>query len=82
MQCTKESVGDLEMDGLVEAVAAIYAAHDKHRSLWDVWCHALHHAAAIAEEIRKTSAAATGDKLSQEVADLVLWVFTMLEPIS
>jgi NTP pyrophosphatase (non-canonical NTP hydrolase) len=78
MQCTEESIGELEMDALVEAVASIYAGHDKHRSLWDVWCHALHHAAAIAEEIRKTPTGTPGDKLNQEVADLVLWIFTML----
>jgi NTP pyrophosphatase (non-canonical NTP hydrolase) len=79
MQCTQESVGQLEMDVLVQAVTSIYVKHDTHRSLWDIWCHALHHAAAIAEEVRKTSPPyATEDKLNQEVADLSLWVFTML----
>jgi NTP pyrophosphatase (non-canonical NTP hydrolase) len=79
MQSTEESVGQLEMDVLVEAVASIYSNHDKDRSLWDIWCHALHHAAAVAEEIRKISIThSTADKLKQEIADLALWVFTML----
>lgn len=76
MRCTRESVAQLEMDILVEAVASIYSNHDKDRSLWDIWSHALHHAAAVAEEIRKTSMVT--DKLRQEIADLALWIFTML----
>ena len=79
MRCTRESVGKLEIDVLVQTVASIYSSHDKHRSLWDVWCHALHHAAAVAEEIRKASSTNLDlGKVKQEIADLALWVFTML----
>jgi NTP pyrophosphatase (non-canonical NTP hydrolase) len=79
MHCTRESVGQVEMDVLVGAVVSIYANHDKNRSLWDIWCHSLHHAAGVAEEIRKISITDwTADKLKQEIADLALWVFTML----
>ena len=41
--------------------------------------HALHHAAAIAEETRKQLLTEAGDeKLRREIADLALWLFTML----
>ena len=79
MNCTHESVGQLGLDSIVEAASAIYEKHDKNRSLWDVWSHAVHHAAAIAEEIRKCSQPEFDDKkLKQEVADFTLWLITML----
>jgi NTP pyrophosphatase (non-canonical NTP hydrolase) len=79
MDCTCENVGRLGLDEVVNAASAIYAKHDLHRSLWDVWAHALHHAAAVAEEIRKQpSDEVGGKKLRQEIADLALWLFTML----
>ena len=37
MDCTNETIGELEMDDVVLAAAAIYANHDRNRSLWDVW---------------------------------------------
>jgi NTP pyrophosphatase (non-canonical NTP hydrolase) len=77
MDC--ESVGQIGLDAAVDAVSVIYAKHDRNRSLWDIWSHAMHHAAAVAEEIRKRSLLETnGEKLRQEIADLALWLFTML----
>jgi NTP pyrophosphatase (non-canonical NTP hydrolase) len=79
MDCTRESVGQLEIDAVVEAASVIYANHDANRSLWDVWSHALHHAGGVAEEIRKLRLSKVDDaKLRQEIADLALWVFTIL----
>jgi len=79
MECTGESVGRVGLDAVVNAATSIYAEHDGNRSLWDIWSHALHHAAAVAEEIRKRSESGVGDKkLKQEIADLALWLLTML----
>jgi NTP pyrophosphatase (non-canonical NTP hydrolase) len=79
MECTRESVGQLGVDDILEAVSAIYGTHDRTRSLWDVWSHALHHAAAVAEEIRKRHLpGAVDEKLEQEIADLALWFFTIV----
>jgi len=79
MNCTHDNVGELRLDAVVDAASTVYARHDRNRSLWDVWSHALHHAAAIAEEIRKLSLPAANDgKLRQEIADLALWLFAMI----
>jgi len=79
MLCTRDNVGKLGLDEIVDASSAIYARHDAKRSLWDIWSHAMHHAAAVAEEIRKIDLAPGAiAKLRQEIADLTLWFFTML----
>ena len=79
MDCNSKTVGQMKLDTIVDAVSAIYASNDRHRSLWDVWCHALHHCAAVAEEIRKQTLPGADDaKLRQEIADFSLWFFTML----
>lgn len=78
MDCTAATVGNLKLDDYVAAVTAIYARHDRNRSLWDVWCHAQHHAAAIAEEVRKGLLSPRNDKTLQEIADFSLWFFSML----
>ena len=79
MDCSGASFGQIGLDAAVDAVSVIYAKHDRHRSLWDIWSHAMHHAAAVAEEIRKRSLPeASDEKLKQEIADLTLWLFTMM----
>lgn len=79
MDCNSTTVGQMKLDTIVDAVSAIYANNDSRRSLWDVWCHALHHCAAVAEEVRKQTLPEANDvKLRQEIADFSLWFFTML----
>jgi NTP pyrophosphatase (non-canonical NTP hydrolase) len=79
MEWMQSTIGEMSLDNVVDAVSVIYAQHDKKRSLWDVWSHALHHSAAVAEEIRKLSVpGANESKIKQELADLALWFFTMM----
>jgi hypothetical protein len=73
MERSRGSVGQMPLDEYVDVVASIYSAHDKNRSIWDVWCHTLHHAAGIAEQIRTDP---TGYRLYNEIADFSLWLFT------
>lgn len=72
------NVGHMTLDDYVEVVAGIYHAHDKNRSIWDVWCHTLHHAACMTEQIR---IGATNADLHDEIADLSLWLFTALSKL-
>jgi NTP pyrophosphatase (non-canonical NTP hydrolase) len=79
MDFTSEKIGQLNIDVVVAAATAIYREHDRKRTLWDIWSHALHHGAAVAEEIRKRPfMEANDEKLHQEIADLALWLFTMI----
>lgn len=73
MECSSTDVGKLPLDTFVQVVATIYSTHDMNRSIWDVWCHALHHAAGVAEQIRIGS---SDEKLFIEIADFSLWLFT------
>jgi len=73
------TVGDMGLDDYVRVVPQIYGAHDENRSIWDVWCHTLHHGAAIAERIRKK---VTPEKLFTEIADFSLWLFTFVHKLS
>src|SRR5260370_24718363 len=75
MEYSHANVGEVSLDEYVSIVAKIYSQHDKHRSIWDVWCHTLHHAAGVAEEIRK---GAPDDSLYRESADFSLWLFTIV----
>jgi hypothetical protein len=68
----------MQLDEYVTVIARVYEANDRHRSLWDVWCHTLHHAAAIAERARKNASA---DDLFQEIADFALWLFTAVHKL-
>jgi NTP pyrophosphatase (non-canonical NTP hydrolase) len=77
MPVTSSSVGLMQLDELVEGVHAIYGSKDFKRSLWDVWMHTNHHAAAIAEEVRKGGA----EKLLTETADCTMWLFTMVKKL-
>lgn len=79
MKYSHATVGRMQLDDYVGVVPRIYGAHDKHRSIWDVWCHSLHHGAAVAERIRKDAPA---DKLFTEIADLALWLFTVVQKLS
>jgi hypothetical protein len=76
MDSSSANVGQKSLDEFVDVVAKIYSSHDKHRSVWDVWCHTLHHAASVAEQIRK-GAPHHGD-LYREIADFSLWLFTTI----
>jgi NTP pyrophosphatase (non-canonical NTP hydrolase) len=73
MESLSANVGQKPLDEFVDVVAKIYSAHDKHRSIWDVWCHTLHHAAGVAEHVRKGE---TEKGLRTEIADFSLWLFT------
>src|SRR5882724_5757215 len=79
MGCSRENVGQLSLDEFVRVVATIYRAHDKRRSMWDVWCHTMHHAAGIAEQIRRGQ---SEKDLHTETADFSLWLFTMVLKLS
>lgn len=78
MEYSRAGVGQMSLDDFVGVVASIYSAHDCHRSIWDVWCHTLHHAAGIVEQIR------IGDhnELRKEIADFSLWLFTAVLKLS
>ncbi len=75
MEYSQANVGQASMDEYVSIVAQIYGRHDKYRSIWDVWCHTLHHAASIAEQIRKGT---PEEDLYREIADFSLWLLTMV----
>ena len=79
MKYSRASVGRMQLDDYVRIVPKIYGAHDRLRSIWDVWCHTLHHGAAVAERIRKEAPA---DNLYTEIADLAVWLFTAVQKIS
>ena len=79
MQYSRATVGQLQLDEYVAVVPKIYSAHDQSRSIWDVWCHTLHHGAAVAERIRKKAPA---HKLFTEVADFTLWLLTAVYKLS
>jgi NTP pyrophosphatase (non-canonical NTP hydrolase) len=79
MPHSRATVGRLQLDEYVALVPKIYSAHDQNRSIWDVWCHTLHHAAAVAERLRKEAPA---DKLLTEIADFALWLFTVVQKLS
>ncbi len=75
MEYSQANVGQASLDEYVSIVAKIYGSHDKYRSIWDVWCHTLHHAASIAEQIRKGT---PEEDLYREIADFSLWLLTMV----
>jgi len=75
MEHSRRDVGKTSLDEYVSVVASLYSTHDSNRSVWDVWCHTLHHAAGVAEQIRKR---ARDEKLHREIADFSLWLFTMV----
>jgi NTP pyrophosphatase (non-canonical NTP hydrolase) len=70
---SRREIGQIPLDQYVDAVASIYSTHDGKRSIWDVWWHTLHHAAGIAEQIRRHG---PSEKLHIEIADFSLWLFT------
>lgn len=78
MRYTKETIGQAPLDDFVSAIPRIYSGQDKNRSIWDVWLHANHHAAAIGEEVRKGVA---GRKLLEEIADFAMWLFTVVHKL-
>jgi NTP pyrophosphatase (non-canonical NTP hydrolase) len=79
MKYSRDTIGGMQLDELVVKIAEIYSANDRNRSLWDVWCHALHHAAAIAERLRKKSPTA---RVFEEIADFSLWLFTAVNKLA
>jgi NTP pyrophosphatase (non-canonical NTP hydrolase) len=79
MKYSRETVVHLQLDEYVEVVPKIYGRHDRNRTIWDVWCHTLHHAAAVIERIRKSAPA---DELHKEVADFALWLFTAVHKLT
>src|SRR5213594_5095447 len=70
-----EVIGQLSADDFHRFVGEIYGAKDELRSLWDVWLHANHHAAAIAREAQKPR---PQERVLIETADLALWLFTIV----
>jgi NTP pyrophosphatase (non-canonical NTP hydrolase) len=82
MECMGATVGELELDDFVGAISTVYSSHDRKRSIWDIWCHAFHHAAAIAEEVRKDALPpAPFSKMRQEIADVTLWLLTAISKL-
>ncbi len=79
MQYSRATAGRMQLDDYARVVPKIYGTHDQNRSLWDVWCHTLHHGASVAERIRKETPA---DKLFTEIADFALWLFTAVYKLS
>ena len=79
MKHTRATASRMQLDEYVRIVPQIYSAHDRNRSLWDVWCHTLHHGAGVAERLRKEQPA---DKLFKEIADFALWLFTVVQKLS
>jgi NTP pyrophosphatase (non-canonical NTP hydrolase) len=79
MKYSQEAVRRMQLEEYVAVVPKIYSKHDQHRSIWDVWCHTLHHGAAVAERIRKK---APPDELFKEIADFALWLFTSVHKLS
>ncbi len=79
MEHSRETAGRMQLDDYARVVPRIYGAHDQYRTVWDVWCHALHHGAAIVEGIRKN---APPDRLFTEIADFALWLFTVVQRLS
>ena len=73
MEHSRADVGLTSLDEFVDVVASIYSPHDRYRSIWDVWCHTLHHAAGVAEQIRREI---NDERLYREIADFSLWLFT------
>lgn len=78
MEYSRSTVGTLQLDQYAAIVPLIYGKHDAMRSIWDIWCHASHHAAAIAEEIRK---GADVNAILAEIADFFLWVLTAINKL-
>lgn len=74
----RASVGLMQLDEYVDVVSKIYSRPDLDRSIWDVLCHLQHHAAAIAEKIRKKS---PPSELFTEIADCALWLFTLVHKL-
>src|SRR5256885_17231047 len=73
MGYNRANAGLMPLDDYAQVVAQVYGKHDNHRSIWDVWLHALHHAGGIAEQIRRN-----GPHLRREIADFSLWLFTAI----
>ncbi len=78
MRHSDATIGQIQLDELVEIIPGIYRNQDQKRSIWDVWLHANHHAAAIGEEVRK---GITGRDLLTEIADFAMWLFTMVHKL-
>jgi NTP pyrophosphatase (non-canonical NTP hydrolase) len=79
MNCSRAAAARMQLDAYVQVVPRIYGAHDQHRSLWDVWCHTLHHGASVAERVRKQ---VPKQELRKEIADFTLWLLTMVQKLS
>ena len=79
MEYSRTIAGQLQLDDYVDIAHQIYSGNDKYRSIWDIWAHTLHHAAGIAEAIRKSAPPA---KLFKEIADCTLWLLTAIHRLS
>jgi hypothetical protein len=78
MKYSLDNVGAMQLDEYVVKIAALYSASDRNRSLWDVWAHTLHHAAGIAERLRKKAPAGA---IFEQIADFSLWLFTAVNKL-
>jgi hypothetical protein len=78
MKHSSLTVGKMQLDDYVDVISEVYGRQDGNRSLWDVWGHALHHGAAIAERLRRKAPAA---ELMREIADFSLWLFTLVHKV-
>ncbi|MCH8061888.1 MAG: hypothetical protein IH861_05235 [Chloroflexi bacterium] len=78
MAYTKYTIGNTTLDEFVSAIPRIYSKKDENRSVWDVWLHANHHAAAIGEEVRKGGHQI---ELLEEISHFSMWLFTLLHKL-
>src|SRR2546428_3729643 len=73
-----EVIGQCRVDDFHRFVGEIYGAKDELRSLWDVWLHANHHAAAVAQAVRGPS---IQERVIKETADLAFWLLTIVHRV-
>jgi NTP pyrophosphatase (non-canonical NTP hydrolase) len=79
MKYSRATAGRMQLDLYVAVISKVYSKQDRNRSIWDIWCHALHHGAAVAERIRRGAPAV---ELMQEIADFTLWLLTAVHKLT
>lgn len=78
MKITKTTSGSIPLQQFASRVTKVYQAKDTMRSIWDVWCHTAHHAAAVSQVFRVDQCST---ELITEIADFSVWLFTLAEKL-
>lgn len=68
-----EHVARLDLDELLQQVAAIYSPNASKRSVWDISFHACHHSAVMSAAIRISNS----EQAITNLADFAFWLFTL-----